>query len=343
MRKALSVLGVFILGVVCACILAFEPVKTHVATELQHYRITTKVDALTEIYSAKYWNDSVGAKEVTAFPQIDLETIEPDQYEDALSTAQSCVETAKADVESALADFNERVKTHNFVSNQLSRVKKANAPVQTLDDALVYTDRMKAIILSQNKLSALELQTEQMMRISQDMYWDAVGHYVNVTFQARYIETEIQTRIAEYEKEQEAQRQLAAEMTWAGVPAGAAGRLRIPQYGISIPLYASMAQSTVDAPNSAAWFSYNGVMVIGDHWNQNGFSAVRGMAVGTRVYIDNQDGTTSNYTVTWSGTGVNASTQLLFSDGSNVDGRYGGLVLYTCLSDWQNVAIVCCG
>lgn len=148
MRKALSVLGVFILGVVCACILAFEPVKTHVATELQHYRITTKVDALTEIYSAKYWNDSVGAKEVTAFPQIDLETIEPDQYEDALSTAQSCVETAKADVESALADFNERVKTHNFVSNQLSRVKKANAPVQTLDDALVYTDRMKAIILS---------------------------------------------------------------------------------------------------------------------------------------------------------------------------------------------------
>lgn len=102
-------------------------------------------------------------------------------------------------------------------------------------------------------------------------------------------------------------------------------------------------QSTVDAPNSAAWFSYNGVMVIGDHWNQNGFSAVRGMAVGTRVYIDNPDGTTSNYTVTWSGTGVNASTQLLFSDGSNVDGRYGGLVLYTCLSDWQNVAIVCCG
>lgn len=132
-------------------------------------------------------------------------------------------------------------------------------------------------------------------------------------------------------------------MTWAGVPAGAAGRLRIPQYGITIPLYASMAQSTVDAPNSAAWFSYNGVMVIGDHWNQNGFSAVRGMAVGTRVYIDNPDGTTSNYTVTWSGTGVNASTQLLFSDGSNVDGRYGGLVLYTCLSDWQNVAIVCCG
>lgn len=47
MRKALSVLGVFILGVVCACILAFEPVKTHVATELQHYRITTKVEALT--------------------------------------------------------------------------------------------------------------------------------------------------------------------------------------------------------------------------------------------------------------------------------------------------------
>ena len=121
------------------------------------------------------------------------------------------------------------------------------------------------------------------------------------------------------------------------------GRLRIPQYNISIPLYASQSQSTVDAVNSAAYFPFNGVMVIGDHWNQNGFSAVRNMAVGTRVYIDNPDGSTSSYSVTWSGSGTNTATQLLFQDGSVVDGRYGGLVLYTCKSNWQDVALVCCG
>lgn len=90
-------------------------------------------------------------------------------------------------------------------------------------------------------------------------------------------------------------------------------------------------------------FGLNGLTVIGDHWNQDGFGAVRSMAIGTEVYIDYPGGSVGQYHVTYRGTGTNASTNLLFSDGSPVDARYGGLVLYTCLSNWQNVSIVCCG
>ena len=190
--------------------------------------------------------------------------------------------------------------------------------------------------------------------MAEKAYFESVANYMSQKFAADNLAKELDARMQKHLEELEAIRiaqEKAAEEArrreqakqWQGVPAGAAGRLRIPAYGISIPLYSSMSQGVVDAPNSAAMFGLNGLTVIGDHWNQDGFGAVRSMAIGTEVYIDYPGGSVGQYHVTYRGTGTNASTNLLFSDGSPVDARYGGLVLYTCLSNWQNVSIVCCG
>lgn len=353
MRKALNIIGACMAGVICMAIVGCYQVTSHISKELTRYKLATKIEALTEIDQPGRLKKERPVKSVPV-PNINLSTIEYDQYDDILEELQKDKDTAKADAQSALANFIATAKTNRFVTKQYTQIADADIDIDNLDDLLCYVDREKALALSQNNLFALQRQTKRLAEASQETYWQMLDNYIQVTFHANDIEDEVNQKIAEHEaqeREKEEQRRraaeeaakLATEQTWAGVPAGAAGLLRIPQYSISIPLYASQSQSTVDAANSAAYFSFNGVMVIGDHWNQNGFSAVRNMAVGTRVYIDNPDGSTSSYTVTWSGSGTNTASQLLFPDGSVVDGRYGGLVLYTCRSNWQDVALVCCG
>lgn len=345
MKKVLNVIGACLAGILCIAVVGFYPAKNHINKELTRYKLTTKIEALTEIDRPDIREGNRRTKSVPV-PNIDLTTIDYDQYDDILEELQNSKDTAKADAESALANFIAISKANHFATEQYAQIKNATTSIESLEDLLCYVGREKALILSQNKLFALEQQTKHSAKAVQDTYWNLLDNYVQVAFQANAIEEEIKQKTEEYEAQQrewEEQQRQVFEQTWQGVPAGAAGRLRIPQYNISIPLYASQSQSTVDAVNSAAYFPFNGVMVIGDHWNQNGFSSVRNMAVGTRVYIDNPDGSTSSYSVTWSGSGTNTATQLLFQDGSVVDGRYGELVLYTCKSNWQDVALVCCG
>lgn len=347
MRRVLRVLGILLAAIICVILIGCYTVKRCVDEELTRYKLSTKIEVLTEFSKPEFLSGAQRIK-TAPLPDIDFDTIDYDQYEEVLNKIQDDEKSAKVDAESALADFITKIKANHFVANQVAKIDSVYIPVDNLENALLYIDREKALILSQNKLSALEQQTKYIAQSSQSAYWQALDRYVQIAFRVNDIEKEAAQRLEKHEtfvKQQAAEEaeSLGKEQTWAGVPSGAAGRLRIPQYDISIPLYASQSQSTVDAFDSAAYFPFNGIMVIGDHWNQNGFSAIRNMPAGTRVYIDNPDGTTSQYTVTWSGSGTNTSTQLLFPDGSVVDGRYGSLVLYTCKSNWQDVALVCCG
>lgn len=158
---------------------------------------------------------------------------------------------------------------------------------------------------------------------------------------------QIQERIEEYKKEQaELQAKKAAEEAQAASAAvasqmasrpGMVGRLTIPSLGINVALFASNSQAVVDAPDSAACFGFGSATVIGDHQNQ-GFSAIRSSYVGMTAYID--DGTSKRQlTCTGVTTGTNTGTDLVSSSGVSVS-TYGGYVMYTCNSNWQDVTIV---
>lgn len=102
-------------------------------------------------------------------------------------------------------------------------------------------------------------------------------------------------------------------------------------------MYASNSQSVVDAADSAACFGFGSATVIGDHQDQ-GFSAIRSSYVGMLAYID--DGTSKRQlTCTGVTTGTNTGTDLINSSGVSAS-TYGGYVLYTCNSSWQDVTIV---
>ena len=153
----------------------------------------------------------------------------------------------------------------------------------------------------------------------------------------------IAARIEEYEKEKAEREAIQARTTDPSVASqmasrpGMIGRLTIPSLGINVALYASNSQSVVDAADSAACFGFGSATVIGDHQDQ-GFSAIRSSYVGMLAYSD--DGTSKRQlTCTGVTTGTNTGTDLINSSGVSAS-TYGGYVLYTCNSSWQDVTIV---
>lgn len=153
----------------------------------------------------------------------------------------------------------------------------------------------------------------------------------------------IAARIEEYEKEKAEREAIQARTPDPSVAfqmasrPGMIGRLTIPSLGINVALYASNSQSVVDAADSAACFGFGSATVIGDHQDQ-GFSAIRSSYVGMLAYID--DGTSKRQlTCTGVTTGTNTGTDLINSSGVSAS-TYGGYVLYTCNSSWQDVTIV---
>lgn len=161
---------------------------------------------------------------------------------------------------------------------------------------------------------------------------------------------EIAANKAEYQKKLEEERKRKAEelakQKSAAIAAemqrrGSVGRLVCPTVGIDVALFASSAQSVVDASDSAAYFGFGSAMVVADHWNQ-GFTRIKSLSVGDQVYIDR--GTSKTYyTVTGKSTGTNTGYDLIDGSGRSVS-SIGGLVLYTCNgADWHNVTIVTLG
>lgn len=342
-RNFLSILSCILCAGFFLSILLCIAAMKDLNKDLAQWAVRTKMKALTEIVTGQY---DIPTYDIKAVPQVNLDELEYDQYSAAKEALEAHVESAKSYANQALADFRARTQSYNIVQDlhQYAAQGRENVALPNrLVDFTLYLKRWKAATQTEYRLSALKQQTGDMMHASMDVYWATLDAYVHTAFAVNDILAEMGERQAAHEAELETARRLEAEKQWAGVPANAVGRLRIPQYNISIPLYSGMAQGIVDANNSAATYPLNGVSVIADHWNQNGFSAIRNMAVGTRVYIDNPDGSTAQHTVTWCGRGYNMSTALLFSDNSPVDNRYGGLLLYTCMNDWQNIAIVCCG
>lgn len=153
----------------------------------------------------------------------------------------------------------------------------------------------------------------------------------------------IAARIEEYKEEQAELEALQAKTPDPSVASqmasrpGMIGRLTIPSLGIDVALYASNSQAVVDAVDSAACFGFGSATVIADHQNQ-GFSAIRSAYVGMQAYID--DGTAKKQlTCTGVTTGTNTGTDLINSAGVSTS-TYGGYVMYTCNSSWQDVTIV---
>lgn len=333
-RHTISVIICFFATVTLVCFMSYRPLMHHLKEESLRWRFETKISAINQVDAATRDLFVIPHLFEPVLPDIEIEDLPYDDYKSVKEGYINCVDEAKANLELHKKNFADKVSFAVAVGS-LHQINQqaldAGIPKTGISDLLNYVGRGKAAFTAEAKSATLYERARAAKTVAEKAYFESVANYMSQKFAADNLAKELDARMQKHLEELE------------GVPAGAAGRLRVPAYGISIPLYSSMSQGVVDAPNSAAMFGLNGLTVIGDHWNQDGFGAVRSMAIGTEVYIDYPGGSVGQYHVTYRGTGTNASTNLLFSDGSPVDARYGGLVLYTCLSNWQNVSIVCCG
>lgn len=343
--------------VILICILAYKPALSAMKDKALKWQLTTKIGAIAEVDVATRDLFVVPKLFEPVYPDVDIKNLPYEDYESVKDEWIHFVDEAKTQLALSAADFEEKAKFVLAVQNLHEINQRAitvGIPKTGMENMLNYVGRIKAAITGEAKSAALLERAITAKSVSEKAYLEAMSNYMSQKFAVDDLTAELDARMQKHleeleairiaqEKAAEEARRREQEKQWQGVPAGASGRLRIPAYGISIPLYSGVSQGIVDASDSAAMFGLNGVTVIADHWNQNGFSAVRNMAVGTAVYIDYPGGSVAQYHVNYCGTGTNATTNLLFSDGTPVDARYGGLIMYTCLSNWQNVAIVCCG
>lgn len=195
----------------------------------------------------------------------------------------------------------------------------------------VYTQKEPQIpntAVTQSNVMEAAIRSLTKEEINTDLL-DAASRYADIG------DSQIRDRVAEYKAKQATLPDASIASQMASRP-GMIGRLTIPSLGINVALFASNSQAVVDAPDSAAYFGFGNIIIIGDHQNQ-GFSAIRGASVGTVAYID--DGQTKRKLVcTGRTTGTNTGTDLLDSSGASVASR-GGYVMYTCNSDWTNVTL----
>lgn len=114
---------------------------------------------------------------------------------------------------------------------------------------------------------------------------------------------------------------------------GFVGTLNIESVGLTVNTYNSMEQSVCDRKNSACYFSYNGVKVIGDHWNQ-GFEKIKSCSVGDIATIGDR-----TYVCVEVFYGHNTEYSLTDNDYNDITSHEGDLFMYTCNGCWQNIAI----
>lgn len=135
---------------------------------------------------------------------------------------------------------------------------------------------------------------------------------------------------------------LAIALLACCMPASAAsqyGVLSIPAQGISVALYDSASQETVDTKNSAAHF-YAGSYIIADHCNQE-FRALKHVSVGDTATIYCADGSTLHLVCVDKYNGKNTGKILTDQQGRNVMADHDYL-MYTCRGKglgWQRIVI----
>ncbi len=157
------------------------------------------------------------------------------------------------------------------------------------------------------------------------------------------VETQFEDYVEEYH-EPYAEEHIQ-EMTY-----GDAGRLEIPNVGISVPLYLSVCngelhQYYVDMEDSACLFDNRteGSLSLGisDHWNQ-GFDGLYDVTPGMTARILYPDGTENDYVCTYvDRNGTNDGYHIIDSQGRQVayiDSNI--LYMYTCNSEgWWSVTL----
>ena len=121
---------------------------------------------------------------------------------------------------------------------------------------------------------------------------------------------------------------------------GMIGRLYIPSVGVSVALYNSFSQGTVDAGDSAA--TYRSVnMVIADHKHQ-GFSKMKSSVPGSTIAYINNGNTVQAYMCVEKNNGRNNETSLVDCNGASLYTKCpGGLVMYTCNAHWSDITYSC--
>ncbi len=129
---------------------------------------------------------------------------------------------------------------------------------------------------------------------------------------------------------------------------GSAGRLYFPSlYSVALyntSLYDRNIQNIVDRSDSAAYFRYGSVYLIGDH-NDQGFNIIKSQKVGSKAYIKLKKSNGSYYLRTFKVVevinGYNYGDHLVTKDGRDVKDINASLVMYTCNTpDGRNVTIV---
>ena len=122
---------------------------------------------------------------------------------------------------------------------------------------------------------------------------------------------------------------------------GDAGRLYIPDIGISVALYwctlkdSDYSQYITDLEDSAARFKAPGI--ISDHNNQE-FSKLSEVMPGMKGVIIHDDGTSDeNLTCIGTGMGYNNGQMLYDHNGTGMYDFTSYLTMYTCTTDWNHV------
>lgn len=129
-----------------------------------------------------------------------------------------------------------------------------------------------------------------------------------------------------------------------------AGDLIIEVADINVPcvlVFTSEKQAKyVDKPNCASimpagsYIEGHETWIIGDH-NYQGFSRIERCEIGDTAKFVAKDGTVTLYEVTANFTGHNRHNDLQYEDGTSViEDNYGGIILYTCMDNPENVRIV---
>lgn len=121
---------------------------------------------------------------------------------------------------------------------------------------------------------------------------------------------------------------------------GIVGRFYIPDLDIDVAIFNSVSQSVADAKDSANYFAFGDMMVLGDHWNQGNFNNIKKCVEGTKAYIDNGK-EIQEYICVKSFTGHNKVNVMTDDTGNSLNYGYntGGLTLYTCNGCWQDIWI----
>lgn len=120
---------------------------------------------------------------------------------------------------------------------------------------------------------------------------------------------------------------------------GMLGRWQIPSANIDVAIFNSGSQETVDRTDSAGYFRFGTMYVIGDHSNQD-FRTLQNCNVGDFAYIDNGIEKTE-YVCTAKFKGHNTSKDLTDENYNTIKySNEAGITCYTCNGSWKNIWIL---